>query len=231
MVSRCRLNLVIYLISFIFGRCATTEPFCSATVFGVPPWDDCIAAFSRIPFAGDYVTSRNADSFHLYSEPQYLSPPFRQVYNRYQPRPIIQIPKIWQFNRCRVALISYTDGPDRGVNPLFGASWKQILIRLELVKQCIRPVEGGTAAGGWIPFTSQVTTETAAALYMYSVDSPFVNYVNSYMITGRAIKPPIFESQLLSLLASNSSITNQSVTPSSSAPSIAMNVTFLDGTN
>ena len=63
---------------------------------------------------------------------------------------------------------------------------------------------------------------------MYSVDSPFVNYVNRYMSSGWAIKPPDSESEVISSLANHSSITNQSVTLNFSTANIAVNVTFLD---
>ena len=99
MVPRCRLDLVIYVISLIFGHCAALGPLCSAAVFGAPPWDDCIAAFSRIPFAGNYITVPDAKFFQLFGEPQYFLPKFGPVTNRYAPRPINQIPKIWQFSR------------------------------------------------------------------------------------------------------------------------------------
>ena len=145
--------------------------------------------------------------------------------------------------------MSYGDGTAKGVKPLFGASWKQVLFRLETVKQCMRPLEGQVAAGGWTVFSgksefslasdssllrlraicqAQATGNPAAALYMYSVDSPFVNLVNQYMSTGWAITPPNSESQVTSLLANYSLITNQSVTPNLLTPNMAVNVTFLD---
>ena len=148
--------------------------------------------------------------------------------------------------------MSYGDGTAKGVKPLFGASWRQVLVRLETVKQCIRPVEGQVAAGGWTIFfgksefssasnnsllrlraicEAQVSGNPAAALYIFSVDSPFVNLVNRYMSTGWAITPPDSESQVTSLLANYSSITNQRVTPDLSTPNIAVNVTFLDQTD
>ena len=104
MVSRCHLQLVIYVISLILGHCAAMGPLCSAEIFGVPPWDDCIAAFSRIPFAGSYITIPDAKLFQLFGEPQYFMPTFGPVINRYAPRPINQIPKIWQFSRLLAPL-------------------------------------------------------------------------------------------------------------------------------
>ena len=99
MVLRRRLNLITYMISFMFCHCGALGPFCSAAVFGVPPWEDCIAAFSRVPHAANYNTSPIAGKYQLFSEPQYLSPPFGAIHNRYDPRPINQIPKIWQYSR------------------------------------------------------------------------------------------------------------------------------------
>ena len=56
-------------------------------------------------------------------------------------------------DQCRIAIMSYGEGSSRADKPLFGASWNQILVQLETLKQCIRPAEGGPAAGGWTPFT------------------------------------------------------------------------------
>lgn len=99
MVSACRLNRIICIISFMFCHCAAVGPSCSAAVFGVPPWNDCLAAFNKVPFAEDYETNRNANLTRLYSEPQYLRPPFGEVFNRYAPRAINQMPKIWQHSK------------------------------------------------------------------------------------------------------------------------------------
>lgn len=99
MVSRCRLNLVTYIISFMFCQCAAVGPFCSAALFGVPSWSECNIAFSVIPYAGTYRNNPKAAKFRLYSEPQYLVPQFGFVYNRYAPSPINQLPKIWQSSR------------------------------------------------------------------------------------------------------------------------------------
>lgn len=158
----------------MFCHCAAIpEPFCSEAIFGVPSGGDCLAAFSKIPFAGNFRTSHDANSFQLFGEPQYLSPPFGAVVNRYAPRPINQLPKMWQFSRlqctsgagaslksyrcldgCRIAFMSYGNGNARGVRPLFGASWKQILEQIDSITQCIHPVqEGITAAGGWSIFS------------------------------------------------------------------------------
>lgn len=99
MVSVCRLNVIIYIISFMFCHCAAVGPVCSAAVFGVPPWSDCVEAFYNIPFARDYKTNMNANLYRLYGEPQYLRPPFSRIVNRYKPRAIIQVPKIWQHGK------------------------------------------------------------------------------------------------------------------------------------
>ena len=50
-------------------------------------------------------------------------------------------------------MMSYGEGSSRAEKPLFGASWNQILVQLETLKQCIRPAEGVASAGGWMPFT------------------------------------------------------------------------------
>ena len=99
MVSVCRLNLIIYTLSFMLCHYAAAEPVCSAATFGVPPWNDCNVALSKIPFAENYKTNMNAHLTRLYGEPQYLTPPFGEVVNRYAPRAMNQIPKIWQHSK------------------------------------------------------------------------------------------------------------------------------------
>ena len=79
---------------------------------------------------------------------------------------------------------------------------------------------------------AQPRSKLSAALYIYSVDSPFVNLVNRYMSSALAIVPPQSEAQLISLFSNHSSwINNQSVAPNFSIPITAMNVTFLDRTD
>ena len=58
--------------------------------------------------------------------------------------------------------MSYGDGTAKGVKPLFGASWKQVLFRLETVKQCMRPLEGQVAAGGWTIFSGKSEFSSAS---------------------------------------------------------------------
>ncbi len=79
----------------------------------------------------------------------------------------------------------------------------------------------------------QVRDQTpGAALYIYSVDSPFVNLMNQYMSTSLAIMPPRSEGELISLFSNHSLwINNQSVSPNSLTPIIPVNVTFLDRTD
>lgn len=48
--------------------------------------------------------------------------------------------------------MSYGDGRRHGVRALFGASWKQVLVQLEEIQQCVFPVPGRIPSGGWTPF-------------------------------------------------------------------------------
>ena len=79
---------------------------------------------------------------------------------------------------------------------------------------------------------AQPSSKLSAALYIYSVHSPFVHVVNDYMTSGRAIVPPHSEAQFISSFGDYSSwINNQSMKPSLSIPTTAVNVTFLDRTD
>ena len=79
---------------------------------------------------------------------------------------------------------------------------------------------------------AQPNEKLCAALYVYSVDSPFVNVVNQYMSSAWSIVPPHSEAQVISLFSNHSSwINNKSVELNFSIPITAMNVTFLDQTD
>ena len=96
--SILRSSCVIWILGFIFRFCSASQPVCLADVYGVPNYRDCMSAWLSIPFARDPSGRYNPKRLELFSEPQYLLPPFTRVYNRYQPLPINQLPKIWRFS-------------------------------------------------------------------------------------------------------------------------------------
>ena len=65
-----------------------------------------MGAWLSMPFARDPSGRFNPKRFELFSEPQYLIPPFTRVYDRYQPLPINQLPKIWRFSTLMSSLLS-----------------------------------------------------------------------------------------------------------------------------
>lgn len=86
-----------YLIVFIIRIGRAVEPVCNAAIYGVTNYKDCSKAFDTIPFALNRPSDTRITATELWSEPQYLSTPFGAVQNRYRPRPINQIPKIWRY--------------------------------------------------------------------------------------------------------------------------------------
>ena len=85
--------------------CSAIQPVCSALIYGIPNYRDCLSAWDSMPFAlrpsGDVVSR----SFELWSEPQYLLPPFTTVSNRYRPLAINQVPKIWRYSTLKPLLL------------------------------------------------------------------------------------------------------------------------------
>ena len=77
----------------------------------------------------------------------------------------------------------------------------------------------------------QVTGDPAAALYIYSVYSPFVDIVNQYMTTGWAIVPPISQKEIASLLKDSSLASRNFTLPSSPSNfSTAVSISSSDNT-
>ena len=67
-------------------------PHCDKEFYGSPKIEDCNQAIFWIP-----KKNPNADSSHIFAEPQLLSPPFNAVKNPYAPKAIIQLPKIFKY--------------------------------------------------------------------------------------------------------------------------------------
>ena len=96
MPRSCRLNVLVHIVVLLLHSCLAADPFCDGDVFGVPNYNDCVIAARKIPYATDSRRSPEASQYNLFSEPQYLLPPFSGVDNQYRPYPINQIPKIWR---------------------------------------------------------------------------------------------------------------------------------------
>lgn len=87
----------IYVLVFVLRFCSASQPFCNLGIYGVPNYRDCVNAWHSIPFALKPTDDYDSKRFELWSEPQYLHPPFTAVTNRYRPLPINQLPKIWRY--------------------------------------------------------------------------------------------------------------------------------------
>ena len=88
---------LIYVLVFVLRFCSASQPFCNLGIYGVPNYRDCVSAWRSIPFALKPTDDYDSKRFELWSEPQYLHPPFTAVRNRYKPLPINQLPKIWRY--------------------------------------------------------------------------------------------------------------------------------------
>lgn len=51
-----------------------------------------------MPFAQTPSADYDSKRYELWSEPQFLLPPFKAIHNRYRPLPINQLPKIWRYS-------------------------------------------------------------------------------------------------------------------------------------
>ena len=67
-------------------------PQCDKELYGSPKIEDCNQAFFWIPKSGSDTVSNQ-----VFAEPQLLNPPFKAVKNRFAPRAIIQLPKIFKY--------------------------------------------------------------------------------------------------------------------------------------
>lgn len=98
---RSRSGICMLILMLRVCSAAQPQPFCSTAIYGIPNYRDCVSALRSMPFAQEPSTSINSRRFQLWSEPQYLQTPFAAVYNRYKPRPINQLPKIWRYSTSK----------------------------------------------------------------------------------------------------------------------------------
>ena len=89
----------IYLLLFLSCRPLAASEVCNRGIYGVPSHVDCVQAFTKIPYTQAPESQHESSSRELFSEPQYLVPPFGGVINRYRPKPINQLPKIWRYSK------------------------------------------------------------------------------------------------------------------------------------
>lgn len=170
------LSLQIMLISFVVLRshiCRATSST-SNLLFGIPNHQDCVNAFNQIPYALS-PTHFGAQGYRLFSEPQFLLPPFKGVNNRYRPKAIVQLPKLWRYSMitqkrrsmsratsngisslpdsCRIAFMSYGSHGHYSVrNALFGATWSSVVAQMAPIVAVTDPRTQQRPCGGWAPY-------------------------------------------------------------------------------
>ena len=113
---------IISVLVFMLGFCSA-DPFCNVRIYGIPNYGDCLSALQTMPFATSPRQDFNSRSFELWSEPQFLRPPFAPIFNRYGPLPINQLPKIWRVRTstppsCRICVVSKPLLVHHGCHPL-----------------------------------------------------------------------------------------------------------------
>lgn len=74
----------------------TSATFCNGAIYGTPVAQDCLEALNWIPYARAAPSYPLAQQPHVFSEPQFLQPPFTGLDNPYRPSAIIQLPKIYK---------------------------------------------------------------------------------------------------------------------------------------
>lgn len=67
---------------------------CNSAIYGTPNILDCYEALGWIPFSRMQPSYPPSLQLRVFSEPQYLPPPFASLNNPYRPEAIIQLPKI-----------------------------------------------------------------------------------------------------------------------------------------
>lgn len=88
----------ICVLAFMLRLCSASQPVCNTGIYGIPNYRDCLSAWHSMPYGLKPSDDYNARSCELWSEPQYLMPPFTAINNRYKPLPINQLPKIWKYS-------------------------------------------------------------------------------------------------------------------------------------
>ena len=182
--STLRSSSVIWILSFVFCFCSAFQPVCLARIYGIPNYRDCMSAWLSMPFARDPSGRFNPRRPELFSEPQYLLPPFARITNRYQPLPINQLPKIWRSSTlmstpppdfviqclgarsllhpltrgfpdtCRVALMSSGRSGHSVASSLWTAYWEYILNEMQVLFVCGSPRSGTNPSGGYMALAS-----------------------------------------------------------------------------
>lgn len=170
------------------------QPLCDKNMFGKPNIQDCYQALFWIPYANAPARdSPDAKAKRLFAEPQYLDPPFKAVKNPYAPKAIVQLPKIWKYGSCQIALVTQPyDKPYQKsyVKAEFTEKWSDIVNQVLRLRPCLQPKKGldQTPQGGYTPLI--VTQSRPAGLYMYTTDSLFNAQMSNYMASGKVITPP-----------------------------------------
>lgn len=155
----------------------TSATFCHAGIYGTPNVQDCLQALNWIPYARLAPSYPLSQQPHVFSEPQFLQPPFSSLDNPYRPSAIIQLPKIYKHSEsiptwmkrppytlmcqysdyhdqdsCRVAIVSQgTLGAIGARKPIFVASWRRIMDQAARLRVCLN---GNSPQGGYTPFQS-----------------------------------------------------------------------------
>ncbi len=86
-----------FAFSLISAQTVFSWSICNDRLYGKPDNQDCSNAYHKMP-GWDRATDPAVDVFRLFSEPQYLHPPFSTISNPYgrAGTMMVQLPKIWR---------------------------------------------------------------------------------------------------------------------------------------
>ncbi|KAM0798482.1 hypothetical protein BDR22DRAFT_374387 [Usnea florida] len=133
------------LMSWTLYFAVVRSLFCNGLLYGNPNIDDCEQALLEIPFARQAGSSSRSQIPQLFAEPQFQAPPYGSISNGLRPQPIVQLPKIWKHNSCRIALMSQGLTDSAVLSPIFTTKWQNIIDQSAQLRSCysFKPPKGG----------------------------------------------------------------------------------------
>ena len=161
-ISWTLLSNLLVQVAFATPNPLPLGPQCDKDLYGSPKIEDCNEAIFWIP-----KNNPNANSMHIFAEPQLLNPPFKAVENIFAPKAIIQLPKIFKYGEsnnissiqsiisvlalatltfecilsgsCSIAIVVQPYGYDERLKPEFIYSWSSIANQVRQLQTCLDP--------------------------------------------------------------------------------------------
>lgn len=83
----------------LFRLSLVNSQLCNSAIYGTPNIQHCYEALRWVPYIRMMPSFPPAQQLRVFSEPQYLEPPFANLNNPYRPEGIIQLPKIYRHSK------------------------------------------------------------------------------------------------------------------------------------